>query len=577
MATTPVPPFANIDPTFVLHADGTFSAAGGGGSVTAVTATPPLASSGGATPDISVTLPSDATKYLDGTGNFTVPAGTGGTVTSVTGTPPISSSGGTTPAISIASFAGSSAGAVPAGPSDATKFLNGVGGFTVPPGTGVTAVTGTPPVTSTGGTTPAIGVPVFVASGASHASGLVPDPGVTGGTTKFLREDASFQVPAGTGVTSVTGTAPVTSTGGTTPAIGVPVFVASGASHASGLVPDPGVTGGTTKFLREDATFQVPSGGTGNSTSTGAAGSEPGSPTAGDLYFPNNGYILNRYASVWANNWGPIYPLTFPPTNVSTIATDTLNGGINNSVTALTVTTGTPPSTPFLIIIGTEQIKVTTASGTSFSVIVRGYNGTTAASHSNGDTVTYENWEWAAGNQSTATVTQTTNNGIYMFIPNENAQSFKTRKRLMGSNTSVRAGFLFSTAVTSSDVTQLGIFLREASTGKLCLFEIGASTVGPHLYVHSITAQSGGTATLRLGPYYYSGGFAPMFMRVDVSGANLLFYLSPDGQGWYQVGSLAKSTPFTTGPDEWGWGGQVAVGVTTNAAGITLIHWVETT
>lgn len=37
----------------------------------------------------------------------------------------------------------------------------------------------------------------FVASGASHAKGLVPDPGTTARSSKFLREDASFQVPSG--------------------------------------------------------------------------------------------------------------------------------------------------------------------------------------------------------------------------------------------------------------------------------------------------------------------------------------------------------------------------------------------
>lgn len=36
------------------------------------------------------------------------------------------------------------------------------------------------------------------------------------------------------------------------------VMGASGSSHASGLVPDPGSTAGTTKFLREDGTWQVP-------------------------------------------------------------------------------------------------------------------------------------------------------------------------------------------------------------------------------------------------------------------------------------------------------------------------------
>lgn len=36
---------------------------------------------------------------------------------------------------------------------------------------------------------------------------------------------------------------------------GASVFIASGPSHASGLVPDPGSTAGTTRFLREDATW----------------------------------------------------------------------------------------------------------------------------------------------------------------------------------------------------------------------------------------------------------------------------------------------------------------------------------
>jgi len=39
------------------------------------------------------------------------------------------------------------------------------------------------------------------------------------------------------------------------------VFVASGGSHAIGLVPDPGASAGTTKFLCEDATWKAPSAG----------------------------------------------------------------------------------------------------------------------------------------------------------------------------------------------------------------------------------------------------------------------------------------------------------------------------
>lgn len=49
----------------------------------------------------------------------------------------------------------------------------------------------------------------------------------------------------------------------------VPVFGASGANHAPGAVPDPGATAGNTRFLREDGTFQVPAGAGGASTLSG--------------------------------------------------------------------------------------------------------------------------------------------------------------------------------------------------------------------------------------------------------------------------------------------------------------------
>lgn len=53
-------------------------------------------------------------------------------------------------------------------------------------------------------------VPVFVASGASHASGAVPDPGSVAGTTKFLREDATWAVPSSGGSTPWSALAPAT-------------------------------------------------------------------------------------------------------------------------------------------------------------------------------------------------------------------------------------------------------------------------------------------------------------------------------------------------------------------------------
>lgn len=85
---------------------------------------------------------------------------------------------------------------------------------------------------------------------------------------------------SGSGVSGVTASAPLTSSGGNTPnisltgtvpAANLPAMGASGGSHAAGIVPDPGSTAGTTRFLREDATWAAPSGGGGGSISNGSA------------------------------------------------------------------------------------------------------------------------------------------------------------------------------------------------------------------------------------------------------------------------------------------------------------------
>lgn len=56
--------------------------------------------------------------------------------------------------------------------------------------------------TTLNGAVSASQLPVFKASGSAHAPGAVPDPGATAGTTRYLREDGSWAVPAGGGTVS---------------------------------------------------------------------------------------------------------------------------------------------------------------------------------------------------------------------------------------------------------------------------------------------------------------------------------------------------------------------------------------
>lgn len=209
---------------------------------------------------------------------FIIRAGNVGTVTSVNATVPAEFAVGGVPITGSGTIAitkvNESANTVWAGPTSggaAQPTFRSLVTADMPSGTGtVTSIATTAPITGgTITTTGTIGITDFVASGASHARGAVPDPGASAGTTKFLCEDATFKIPPGTStgtVTSIATTAPIT--GGTittTGTIGVNDFVASGASHARGTVPDPGASAGTTKFLCEDATFKIPGASSGGS------------------------------------------------------------------------------------------------------------------------------------------------------------------------------------------------------------------------------------------------------------------------------------------------------------------------
>ena len=120
---------------------------------------------------------------------------TTGTVTSVTGTSPVVSSGGNTPAISMPAATTSVSGYLTS--TDWNTFNNKGSGT-------VTSVSATAPITSSGGATPNLAMPAATTS----VSGYLTSTDWT-----------TFNNKGSGTVTSVTGTAPVVSSGGATPAI----------------------------------------------------------------------------------------------------------------------------------------------------------------------------------------------------------------------------------------------------------------------------------------------------------------------------------------------------------------------
>ena len=232
-------------------------------AVTSVTGTAPIASSGGATPAISIaaatTAVVGAVQLSDSTSTTSSVLAATPTavkaaydqantkVSGVTGTAPIASSGGTTPVISIAAATTSVVGAVQL--SDSTSTTSSVLAATPTAvkaafdegAAKVATVAGTSPISTSGSTA----ITVSIADATTSVKGAVQLSDSTSTTSSVLAATptavkAAFDEGAGK-VSSVTGTSPIASSGGTTPAISI----ADGTTAAKGAVQLEDSTGST--------------------------------------------------------------------------------------------------------------------------------------------------------------------------------------------------------------------------------------------------------------------------------------------------------------------------------------------
>jgi hypothetical protein len=178
-----------------------------------------------------------------------------------------------------------------------------------------------------------------------------------------------------------------------------------------------------------------------NATSTATGG---GAAVAA-AYQINSGASTISYQTGWgAGLWGGYAFGT---------ATTTLNGTINDTVTTVVVTSTTGFGATGTILIDSELITYTGKTGTDFTGCVRGTNGTKAASHTTGATVsnavTYTGWGqsvstttytqirlWSEANFGEYLLINPSNGPIYLWIPSYNVSgnlTFTNRAQLLSS------------------------------------------------------------------------------------------------------------------------------------------------
>ncbi|MBR8248702.1 hypothetical protein [Burkholderia cenocepacia] len=356
----------------------------------------------------------------------------------------------------------------------------------------------------------------------------------------------------------------------------LPTFVASGSSHASGAVPDPGSTAGSTKFLREDATWAVPpgsGGGGGTVTDVGASGgiettlaSNADITSAGGLrsnLIPNvvtgaHTFVTGDRGTALITNASTAVTQTLPtPTGTSgnypngwwcelgSIGTGTTTAAIPSGLTLDGVTNGTLALTQFTCVkVFTDGTNWFTARG-----LGSGGGGTSKDAHgyylANNPTTTGFTLSQStslAGNASMNNLAS--GRGFNIIVPCQSSadnNAFVNKAVPGGSNWTMTA--MLVPMVPPGNASNYSLAVQDAS-GKIVLFGFDGFAVkvtyGKWASINSFSNRASYSA-FPLPPG------VPVWMKLTyASGGNFTFSLSSDGETFAQMFAVSVTDYIST-------------------------------
>jgi hypothetical protein len=295
-------------------------------------------------------------------------------------------------------------------------------------------------------------------------------------------------------------------------------------------------------------------------------------------------------------------------------AEDTLNGAIDASQTSIVLTNASEfPSVGNFRLIISNEMMLCTARSTNTLTVVRGVEGTTGASHSNGSVVvqiltkdgidrwgkdnltlfgygsspplnklvaddgstllTVSDFTWV--NQGTATATDQ-NGTIVLVAPPASGENNRILARTAPATPySYIGAFRFSGFRDSAgSIPHFGMGLRQSSSGRHTVVSILTDGNGPcRLQVANYTNATTFSATVRAREHY--GLITPeAWFKVENDGTNIKYYIGFDGLTWTQIYSVSKTNFMTTtGPDELIWYGGHFNSASTWDVMARLVHW----
>jgi len=290
-------------------------------------------------------------------------------------------------------------------------------------------------------------------------------------------------------------------------------------------------------------------------------------------------------------------------------AQDTLDGGINNSVTSLDVHDGSefPSVGNFRIRIENEILICTARSGETLTVL-RGQEGTTGASHSDSSVVTHilttaSVNRWMADNVAMAGLLP-----VFKIVADDGstlltASDFTWRNQA-GSSRADEGGSIVLLAPAhgaisddqrilertapsppysyiaafrgcfplsdTGDLPSFGLGLLENSTGKNTCILITATNASANGYrVTTFATPSGGVAHHEdFKPMLFFG--PEVWCKVEDDNTNVKFYIG-DGLRWVQVWSAGRTSQMAGGPDRVFWYSNPVGSDFENF--VRLLHW----